>query len=552
MLTAYEVDSAPVNQLNLEPRPLATFSSAAQTCVTNTQAEPLVPPVYTPGSTKPELTPLADALGICADGDIAVVFDNLGVDNAPYPTVGASHGIFTGIENFGGRVPDPIANAFSGLGSASASSWTRVPISASFSGQPSATRPTSSRAPVQAPRVGRNRRPRLQPNPRHNAGRHAWEVPVVVINHGYEQVMRGVLDQDGQELSTVFDPYQGVGDDLAVCMSWAEHGWIAVMSAYRGVPLYITTGGFPIVSSLQEVDDILRKAPEPVEPEGCLGEVTDVLRLTDIVLNTGWEVLPYNVTPDLAHVLMWGYSDGGCVTDRAVEQTGGNLATAVATIDAPTDFTVWYRDCLANQQRGPFDGGPPCCTLPGNPDPPDAGCVWCTQGQPDGGPPYPADTLCAQDQQNGGRGRSACCTRQSTRRPTRSRWPTSGVRRPSSRRRMTRAHSHCTSLPPMPGATCDANGLRVIRLRSERHCRPTASGRATRGVVLVQQADRPLPPFCWSWAQSVWGRSPVGLPLCAPHAAWGGGSGFPAACSTADLVRRAAAANQPSSRGTTR
>ena len=47
------------------------------------------------------------------------------------------------------------------------------------------------------------------------------------------------------------------------------------MSAYRGVPLYITTGGFPIVLSLQEVDDILRKAPEPVEPEGCLGEVTD-------------------------------------------------------------------------------------------------------------------------------------------------------------------------------------------------------------------------------------------------------------------------------------
>ena len=363
------------------------------------------PPGVHSGSTKPELTPLADALGICADGDIAVVFDDLGVDNAPYPTVGASHGIFTGIENFGGRVPDPIANAFSGLGSAvgflvdkgtnlGLVQWTAVSYQTDLV---PGTRPGTASGKEIAGLV-------CSPIPGTTPGAMPGKFPVVVINHGYEQVMRGVLDQNGQELSTVFDPYQGVGDDLAVCMSWAEHGWIAVMSAYRGVPLYITTGGFPIVSSLQEVDDILRKAPEPVEPEGCLGEVTDVLRLTDIVLNTGWEVLPYNVTPDLAHVLMWGYSDGGCVTDRAVEQTGGNLATAVATIDAPTDFTVWYRDCLADQQRGPFDGGPPCCTLPGNPDPPDAGCVWCTQGQPDGGPPYPADTLCAQDQQNGGKG----------------------------------------------------------------------------------------------------------------------------------------------------
>ena len=89
------------------------------------------------------------------------------------------------------------------------------------------------------------------------------------------------------------------------------------MSAYRGEKIIV-----PGASVVQSQGNI----------ELCLGEVTDVMRLTEIV--RGWP----SVDPD--RMLMWGHSHGACITVRALER--GVKVKAAAAFAAPTDMAEWY------------------------------------------------------------------------------------------------------------------------------------------------------------------------------------------------------------------
>ena len=76
-----------------------------------------------------------------------------------------------------------------------------------------------------------------------------------------------------------------------------------------------------------------------------MGEVTDVMALTDllvyhasaITVGSASEKVPINVN---GKVLMYGYSHGGCITYRAVEQ--GAPVTAFSVIEGFTDLRLTY------------------------------------------------------------------------------------------------------------------------------------------------------------------------------------------------------------------
>lgn len=109
-------------------------------------------------------------------------------------------------------------------------------------------------------------------------------------------------------------------DRLGFCMTNANSGWVTAMSIYRGEEVQVVTpDGTLDVRSGGNI-------------ELCLGEVTDVMRLTELV----------RARPDVdaANVLMWGHSHGGCVTERAVER-GAQVKAAVA-LSGPTEFASWY------------------------------------------------------------------------------------------------------------------------------------------------------------------------------------------------------------------
>jgi dienelactone hydrolase len=143
----------------------------------------------------------------------------------------------------------------------------------------------------------------------------AGTYPVQIINHG---------------------GYGGLDTGLALetCKRAAARGWMTAMSAYRGEAMT----GFPQI----EV------AADPSQWEVCLGEVIDVLRLTEIVLD-----FPAS---DPSRVLMWGHSHGACITERAVEQ--GAPVHVAAAFSAPTDFPAWYTYCGLP--------GAPCSSTPGD------------------------------------------------------------------------------------------------------------------------------------------------------------------------------------------
>src|SRR5262249_990710 len=88
--------------------------------------------------------------------------------------------------------------------------------------------------------------------------------------------------------------------------------------------------------------------------EFCLGEVTDVMRLTDLVRST------FSSEVDTTRMVMWGHSHGGCVTLRAVEH-GVQLAAA-ASFSGPTDFAAWgaMNDNAGNDMLGML--APSACT----------------------------------------------------------------------------------------------------------------------------------------------------------------------------------------------
>lgn len=116
------------------------------------------------------------------------------------------------------------------------------------------------------------------------------------------------------------------------CIPSAGGGWVVAMSAYRGEKIrHSAPSGAPdqpIVSGASVVQS-------QGEIELCLGEITDVMRLTEIV--RGWP----SVDPD--RVLMWGHSHGACITVRALQR--GVKVKAAAAFAAPTDMAQWYKYC---------------------------------------------------------------------------------------------------------------------------------------------------------------------------------------------------------------
>jgi hypothetical protein len=160
--------------------------------------------------------------------------------------------------------------------------------------------------------------------------------PVVIYNHG------GTDSTNGGNITGVVtaagwtsQPF-GAPDGLGQCLDWAKRGWVFATSAYRGESITITSSspGFP--SSTWTSDGSV---------EFCMGEVTDVMALTDLLVNhasainlgSTSESVPINVN---GKVLMYGYSHGGCITHRAVEQ--GAPVTAFSVIEGFTDLRLAY------------------------------------------------------------------------------------------------------------------------------------------------------------------------------------------------------------------
>ena len=128
----------------------------------------------------------------------------------------------------------------------------------------------------------------------------------VIINHGgYGPIDQGVIN--------------------TYCIGSAQAGWVTAMSAYRGEQVVLPTG--LIYTSGGNV-------------ELCQGEVTDVLRLTELVRA--------RADVDTTKILMWGHSHGGCITERAVQR--GAQVKAAAIFSAPNDMAAWYNYIDAGTQ----------------------------------------------------------------------------------------------------------------------------------------------------------------------------------------------------------
>jgi hypothetical protein len=88
-------------------------------------------------------------------------------------------------------------------------------------------------------------------------------------------------------------------------------------------------------------------------PEFCLGEVTDVMGLNDLLVNQTSSITVGN-TANPVHlnlsgkIFMYGWSHGGCITYRAVEQ--GAPVTAFAVVEGFTDTRLTYMNDLSTGQ----------------------------------------------------------------------------------------------------------------------------------------------------------------------------------------------------------
>jgi dienelactone hydrolase len=166
--------------------------------------------------------------------------------------------------------------------------------------------------------------------------------PVVIYNHGGVIGISATVNQDGS----------GGADDLGRCADWAKRGWVFAESVYRGECFSVTSNNHDVNPGIVCSD------PKPVSGdiltgvELCLGEVTDAMALTDLVVKQPYPITvgSTKLSVDPNRVFMYGYSHGGCVTYRAVEQ--GAPVTAFSVIEGFTDFRLNYlMALLAN--RGP-------------------------------------------------------------------------------------------------------------------------------------------------------------------------------------------------------
>ena len=190
--------------------------------------------------------------------------------------------------------------------------------------------------------------------------------PVVIYNHGGTD--RGDVDLGGTDLGNgggltgvvtaagwtsqpfVVTPLAPPPDHIAIfpdslgqCLDWAKRGWIFATSSYRGEQVHITSANSALPGSSTWTSDGV--------PELCGGEVTDVLALADLLANHAGSIGLGNTSEKVkinpnGKLLMYGYSHGGCITYRAVEQ--GAPVQAFSVIEGFTDFRLTYMNVWNN------------------------------------------------------------------------------------------------------------------------------------------------------------------------------------------------------------
>jgi dienelactone hydrolase len=160
--------------------------------------------------------------------------------------------------------------------------------------------------------------------------------PVVIYNHG------GTDNTNGGNINGVVTAAGWTSlppvlpDSLGQCLDWAKRGWVFATSAYRGENVNITSSSPKFPAATWTSDGNV---------EFCMGEVTDVMALTDLVVNHASSITVGSASQQVAlnvngKVLMYGYSHGGCITYRAVEQ--GAPVTAFSVIEGFTDLRLTY------------------------------------------------------------------------------------------------------------------------------------------------------------------------------------------------------------------
>jgi hypothetical protein len=209
------------------------------------------------------------------------------------------------------------------------------------------------------------------------APKQSGNYPLVVYNHGGINYgggvdggsLHGKVTADGWTTA----PSATSADDLGQCIDWAKRGWIFAMSSYRAESIAITSDN-PSFSSNTWTSGSTKANGSS---EFCMGEVTDVMALVNILVNDIGSITLGNpdnsneqlkITPAFnpndpttawnGKLFMYGYSHGGCITYRAVEQ--GAPVNAFAVIEGFTDMSLNYLNGLAA-----CDADPSACTLPG-------------------------------------------------------------------------------------------------------------------------------------------------------------------------------------------
>lgn len=175
--------------------------------------------------------------------------------------------------------------------------------------------------------------------------------PTVIYNHGGTGSsdggnLNGLLTASGWTAQPFVVAANGqpvpLPDNLGQCLDWAKRGWVFATSAYRGESVLITSkdSEFPAPAAPWASDGNV---------EFCMGEVTDVMALTDLLVNhadtvtLGTTAEKVRISPN-GDLLMYGYSHGGCITYRAVAQ--GAPVKGFSVIEGFTDLSLNYLNGL--------------------------------------------------------------------------------------------------------------------------------------------------------------------------------------------------------------
>jgi hypothetical protein len=172
--------------------------------------------------------------------------------------------------------------------------------------------------------------------------------PVIVFNHGGTQLgnggnVNGAVNASGWTYQPTYQPPgmpppmpQILPDTLGQCVDWAKRGWVYAVSSYRGENVNITSSDPDFPGGTWTSDG---------QVEFCMGEITDVMALTDLLANHSGSISVGSAGHMVAlntngRLLMYGYSHGGCITHRAVEQ--GAPVTAYTVMEGFTDLRLGY------------------------------------------------------------------------------------------------------------------------------------------------------------------------------------------------------------------